>query len=198
MRSSTHAARRRSGRSPEVHLFIEMPPDALDVNVHRRKRRSGSAISRWCTGRPPGADGRAWPQRRAAAAAAPRAYGADAVHDAAAGCPRRGRVSEPLAAGRSQGTAETAKRAEHSGCGKRYVLCDLSGLRGSFFFRRDQTHDPARAVSRHVHHRGGRRGRGDHRSARRARAGAVRTGDGAADERAARVASACSCRWSWI
>src|SRR4029078_6014322 len=24
-------------RSPEVHLFIEMPPDALDVNVHPTK-----------------------------------------------------------------------------------------------------------------------------------------------------------------
>ena len=24
-------------RSPEVHLFIEMPPDAVDVNVHPTK-----------------------------------------------------------------------------------------------------------------------------------------------------------------
>ena len=37
-------------RSPEVHLFIEMPPDAVDVNVHPTKaEESDFASSRWCT-----------------------------------------------------------------------------------------------------------------------------------------------------
>ena len=55
------------------------------------------------------------------------------------------------------------------------------GTRDSGLIRPD---DPPRSVPRHVHHRGGRRGGGDHRSARRPRARAVRAGDGAADERA--------------
>ena len=54
----------------------------------------------------------------------------------------------------------------------------------------DPADDSARAVPRHVHHRHRRRGDGDHRSARRARARAVRAGDGAADGRPAREPAA--------
>ena len=48
----------------------------------------------------------------------------------------------------------------------------------------DPPDDSARAVPRHLHHRDRRRGDCDHRSARRARARAVRAGDGEADRRA--------------
>ena len=36
-------------RSPEVHLFIRIPPDRVDVNVHPTKAEVGFSSSRWCT-----------------------------------------------------------------------------------------------------------------------------------------------------
>ena len=56
---------------------------------------------------------------------------------------------------------------------------------------RHSTDDPARPVPRHVHHRDRRRGDRDHRSARGARARAVRAGDGEADRPAGSRASGC-------
>ena len=59
-------------RSPEVHLFIEMSPDAVDVNVHPTKaevRFREQSLVHEVVRR--GAHGRARPGRRAAAAAAP-------------------------------------------------------------------------------------------------------------------------------
>ena len=79
-------------RSPEVHLFIEMPPDA------RRRQRApdegGSAVSRAVAGArggPARADGRARAERRAAAAAAARNRGASS--------PSRRRLPGVLAGG---------------------------------------------------------------------------------------------------
>ncbi len=58
-------------RSPEVHLFIEMPPDALDVNVHPTKaevRFRDQSLVHEVVRR--ALHGRAGAERRAAAAAA--------------------------------------------------------------------------------------------------------------------------------
>ena len=62
-------------RSPEVHLFIEMPPDTVDVNVHPDQGRS--------------------PFPRAVAGARSRSSRAD-------GCAGAGRGAAPAAAGRSR------------------------------------------------------------------------------------------------
>ena len=90
-------------RSPEVHLFIEMPPDAVDVNVHPTKAevrfREQSLVHEVVRRALMDALGAG---RRAAAAAAARARGADAVRRDAPGRAGGRRVSEPLDAGRGR------------------------------------------------------------------------------------------------
>ena len=187
-------------RSPEVHLFIEMPPDA------RRRQRApdegGGAVPRSVAGArggAPRADGRAraaaprrscscgrstWRRRRSRRRCRTSSR---AARIRTAGCPQRS-DEEPQS---SQSAQSALWRTENR------AFSAVSAVSGGSFFAAvgHPTDDSARAVPRHVHHRGGRRGGGDHRSARRARARAVRAGDGAADERAGSSRSGCWCRW---
>ena len=91
-------------RSPEVHLFIEMPPDAVDVNVHPTKAevrfRDQSFVHevvRRALMDALGAGGVPQLQLRPESVA-----GAPADGCVAAGCARRRDVPEPVGAGRRQ------------------------------------------------------------------------------------------------
>ena len=185
-------------RSPEVHLFIEMPPDAVDVNVHPTKaevRFREQSLVHEVVRRALG-DALGQRARAAAAAHAPEtgrpvpatltlpgvlASGVcpsrwRRLRGPGCGCRRSAELPEPSCRSR------TARRLE-PGAGRRDERLDV-----------DPPDDSARPVPRHLHHRGGRRGHRDHRSARRARARAVRAGDGAADRRARSRASGCCSR----
>ena len=184
-------------RSPEVHLFIEMPPDALDVNVHPTKAevrfREQSLVHEVVRRALMDALGQSGvPQLQLR----PEHDGRRRRRDVAARGAGRRHVPEPLGAGR--GVAEPACRRRSPTAGFRAVDatdCRPSAAASAAAGRadrdqRDPSADPARPVPRHVHHRHRRRGRGDHRSACRARAGAVRAGDGAADRGTPRIAAA--------
>ena len=88
-------------RSPEVHLFLEMPPDAVDVNVHPTKaevRFREQSLVHEVVRR--ALDGRARAGRRAgAAAAAGDAVVPQPVRRRIPGVLARRHVSEPVAAG---------------------------------------------------------------------------------------------------
>ena len=189
-------------RSPEVHLFIEMPPDRVDVNVHPTKaevrfreqslvhevvrRALGDALGQ---GRAPElqlhADSRRGRRSR------PRWR----IPGVLAG----GVVSEPVGSRARRRGAPMARRRRRDRTRALDAAVERRRCRSASRHRHPPD-DPARPVPRHVHHRGRRRGHRDHRSARGARARAVRAGDGAADQRAAREPAAAgadarsSCR----
>ena len=183
-------------RSPEVHLFIEMPREAVDVNVHPTKAevrfRDQSYIHQVVRraladtlGRGPAPE---------LTLDAPRVRHRAAGHAAAAGRLRRG-LSKPVAAGRASAGGATQStqlipRPPHPGVtgaptpstfdrARRLARCGDSPFAPpacrSHRRRRSGPSDPARPVPRHVHHCRGRGRDRDHRSARRARTRAVRT-----------------------
>ena len=184
-------------RSPEVHLFLELPADRVDVNVHPTKaevrfldqglvhevlRRAvidalgatgapelvlAPAPRRRPRGRRPGRCRSAFGRRPAATRRA-------ATRPAA----RRGAAR----GGRGAGGTPAATGAGGAGARRppgREAVADA-----------DPAHGAARPVPQHVHHRGRRRGPGDHRPARGARAHPVRADLRAPDRAAARVAAA--------
>ena len=146
-------------RSPEVHLFIEMPPDALDVNVHPTKAevrfRDQSLVHEVvrralqdALGHSAAPQLQLRPEHMAQTPfTAPLRTSCRAASTRTDGFPQR-----------SEGTAERAKPAECLRNRKPRFVCALRGLRGSFSVvaSRDQADDSARAVPRHLHHRGGR------------------------------------------
>ena len=100
-------------RSPEVHLFIEMAPDAVDVNVHPTKAevrfRDQSLVHEVVRRALMDALGAG---RRAAAAVAAGDGGPDADRGDDSRRPRRRRVSEPLGARRRRADAADLRPAE--------------------------------------------------------------------------------------
>ena len=157
-------------------------PDEGRSAVPRSVARARSRAAR--------ADGRARAGRRAAAAAAAggrrtgrRRCGAFPACSAAATFPSRWHAGERAT---SADSAETRLKPD--------ATSDAAGVASGFSRTSGDTRHPAddsaRPVSRHVHHRRRRRGDRDHRSARGARARAVRARDGAADRGRARIAAA--------
>ena len=189
-------------RSPEVHLFIEMPADALDVNVHPTKAevrfRDQSLVHevvRRALMETLGQSGA--PQLQLRPEHAAQAPFAPALPGVLAGGQYPNRWMPTYGAGqaaeeRPAGDASTNATDAMDGA---YVGHRFSGAGGAGRDRH-QTDDSARPVPRHLHHRRGRRGDRDHRSARRPRARAVRARDGDADGGTARIAAAAACRCS--
>ena len=174
-------------RSPEVHLFIAMPPDRVDVNVHPTKAEVRfleqslvHEVLRRALGDALGQGSAPELQLTSAPASAPPE-------------PRADDHSRACSPARSVGNRWCAKRWRRADPRSRTRRLGDRGTPGLATRDADQrprdrrprypADDPARPVPRHVHHRGRRRGDRDHRSARRARARAVRAGDGAADDR---------------
>ena len=175
-------------RSPEVHLFIEMPPDTVDVNVHPTKAevrfREQSLVHevvRRALMDALGQGGVPLLQLKAEVQTAPTL--AQALPGVLSGgiFPSRWRPGDPDLV-RLKADAPTTDV--------------VSGFSRTSATPRNPPDDPARAVSRHLHHRRRRRGDRDHRSARGARARAVRAGHGAAHRGHDRVAVVCWCRSS--
>ena len=187
-----YAAATARERSPEAHLFIEMPPDAVDVNVHptkaevrfrhqslvhevvrravqdahRRRRRARS-----CRLAPPG-----WSATPARSTSGCRAC-------CPAGSPQRRWSAQGQAdAGRDARRAAAARWPACPGPAAVPGACPAGSLAEIAL----KPLIPLGQFREHVHHRGGRRRRGHHRPARGARAGAVRAHLGAADRRRAR------------
>ena len=187
-------------RSPEVHLFIEMPPDAVDVNVHPTKAevrfRDQSLVHEVVRRALMDALGRggvpaAAADARARARSLPLRRRSCRACSAAAPIPNRWMPNSVAGHRGPAGCDGPCTELEHPAATAPGAPRDLehSGTRHA-----SASDDPARPVPRHVHHRGRRRRNGDHRSACRARARAVRAGDGAADRRARSNRSACWCR----
>ena len=183
-------------RSPEAHLFIEMPPDAR--GRERPPDQGRGAVPRpvaRARGRPARGAGRA--RRRAARPSSGwRRRPRRPPGRSTSGCPACSRAGSPA----RHGTHREASR--RSGCPPCRRLPTPAGRARPG--RRRAASQPgslaeialkplhaARPVPQHVHHRRRRRRGGDHRSARGARAGAVRADHGAADGRARSRASGC-------
>ena len=185
-------------RSPEVHLFIEMPLEAVDVNVHPTKAevrfRDQSLVHEVVRRALMDALGQGGvPQLQLRPENAVQSIRSSCRFRACwaagririAGCRR----DTARARGRATGVTPLGRRARSEQSRRQRTAEPRAS-------RRHPADDSARPVSRHLHHRGGRRGRGDHRSARRARTRAVRAGDGAADVADRSNRSGCSCRSS--
>ena len=175
-------------RSPEVHLFLEIPPDRVDVNVHPTKAevrfREQSLVHEMV--------------RRALGDAlgkgpAPeltlRSIGHSAWPPAAARtsrCSGRWQFPESLGAAHSQhdGSARGFLHGGPSrGCLGLRNSVDGGSVRGRLRIAAGRRPMIALGpIPRHVHHRDGRRGPLHHRSARGARAGVVRADHGEADD----------------
>ena len=147
-------------RSPEVHLFIEMPPDTVDVNVHPTKAevrfRDQSFIHELVR----------------------RALG-DALGRGPA--PELQLVAPASAEGERTDTRIELRTDRRSGVRtdeRKWVRTDNRREHRTDECQRDRTRyqavDAIGAVPRHLHHRGGRRRHRDHRSTRRSRAHPVR------------------------
>ena len=184
-----------------MHLFIEMPPDASTSTCTRRRRRCGSSSSRSCTrccaGRSATRSGRG---RRRSCSSRPFAPRPGEPRPMTHSGRARGRHRSATGGNRRQagpGVDPSSAGAAWSRATRRSAGVQAARRSGA---ARHPADDAARPVPRHVHHRGRRRGRGDHRPARRARARAVRAGHGAADGRpprepaAADADPASSCR----
>ena len=178
-------------RSPEVHLFLDVPPDRVDVNVHptkaevRFKEQSqvhqlvrhalGDALGKGpapeltlrtsdvLPGRPM--------QPSIPGALAGGSFPADGRRRQSARCIRAFHTTVQHAGSHEE--LRTTGAEPHVRPLRRRTPCRPPD-------------DRARAVPRHLHHRDGRRGPVHHRSARRARARVVRANHGAADQRVAR------------
>ncbi len=149
-------------RSPEVHLFIEMPPDSLDVNVHPTKAevrfRDQSLVHEVVRRALMDALGHsAAPQLQLRPEHMAQTPFAATLPNVLAG----GAYPNRWIPHESARNRRASQRPPSSlGDRKPRFLSALCGLRGSFFFvsvGRHQADDPARAVSRHVHHCGRRR-----------------------------------------
>ena len=179
-------------RSPEVHLFLEVPLDRVDVNVHPTKAevrfaeqslvhevvRRGVAEALGAATMP------GLPPRRTGArrVGARRQRHRRLAVGASAGWPLR----RPAAAGWPATAPEPHSRPT------------APAWREPGRHRRHRPGTAARAarpVPQHLHRRHRRRGHRHHRSARRARAGAVRADPRAADRPARSRARGCWCRW---
>jgi DNA mismatch repair protein MutL len=172
-------------RSPEVHLFIEMPADTLDVNVHPTKAevrfRDQSLVHEVVRRALMEALGSgSMPQLQLRPEVDEREPVAVAIPHILSGGEFPSRWIGPEAAARDAqiGAAIAARLRKRA----RAASGDSGG--------RHPSDDPARPVPRYVQHRGRcRRGR-HHRSARRARARAVRARHGTPHIGTAGVAAA--------
>ena len=153
-------------RSPEVHLFIEIPPDRVDVNVHPTKaevRFLEQSLVHEVLRR--GAGRRARPGPRAGTAA--HAVRGPARRAAADDDPRRARRrdvrSRWMPAGATRRCPPARPLPSRDGAASAVHCCrpqqpaGLAGLRVARRRRHDASghpaDDPARSVPRHVHHR---------------------------------------------
>ena len=174
-------------RSPEVHLFIEMPPDAVDVNVHPTKAevrfREQSLVHEVVRRALMDALGQGGvPQLQLRPEHAAQTPFAPAMPGVLAG----GAVPEPVDAGtrrrrwarRDRAAAGRRMRRRSRGAIDGMTSGTASAVPARRRRSRHPADDSARSVPRHLHHRHRRRGDRDHRSARRARARAVRARDG--------------------
>ena len=173
-------------RSPEVHLFIEMPPDAVDVNVHPTKaevrfrdqsfihelvrRALGDAL-----GRGPAPE---LQLDRASGPASRSRRRCRCRHAYSAVFPSRWTVGASAPTARQPTFAPTSEAGFAPTSEVSVAPTSDSGIAPTH-----QADDATGAVPRHLHHRGGRRRHRDHRSARRSRARPVRAHHRAADER---------------
>ena len=167
-------------RSPEVHLFLEIPADRIDVNVHPTKAevrfRDQSFV------------------HEAVKHAVADAIGKGAVPELQL-LPSSYRDSEPVAQSIPNvlsGGIYPSRWVNPADLGASGALGALGALErqhpepGTWNRCISQAHDAAGAIPRYLHHRGRRRRHRDRRSARRARAGALRARDGEAEHGAAR------------
>ena len=190
-RSSTPTSRRRSRSGvPEVHLFLEVPLDRVDVNVHPTKAEvrfaDQSLVHELVRRGLIEALGAATMPGLPPAALTSMAVRADRAAARMAGW----HVRHGRPAGQAGGGWLVRRRRRRAGAG-----------RGDPAGRRGRRHRPgpaaraARAVPRHLHPRGRRRRHRHRRPARRPRAGALRAHPRATARRPRSRASGCWCRW---
>ncbi len=177
-------------RSPEVHLFLDVPPDRVDVNVHPTKAevrfKEQSQVHQLV--------------RHALGDAFGKGPAPELTLRTSDVLP--GRPMQPSIPGALSGGSFPSRWAPPE---QAWTPHDAGTpfFGGAWSFRHPSeggassgsacrpADDRARTVPRHLHHRHGRRGAVHHRSARRARARAVRADHGEAHARNRSRASAC-------